>query len=96
MAVPGETQEGHKVPRVGQAWFHAWDRSSPSGETDRQARGMRAFGCLLERQLPFKRIKTAVGSFMLPLGACLTLSSGAFQAWPSESLKYLTLSVSRI
>ena len=35
------------VPRVGQAWFHAWDRSSPSGETDRQSRGMRAFAVSL-------------------------------------------------
>ena len=53
-------------------------------------------GGLLERQLPFKRVKTAVGSFMLPLDACLTLPSGSFQAWPSESLKYLTLPVSSI
>ena len=57
--------------------------------------GRRAFGGLLERKLPFKRVKTAIGSFMSPLDACLTLPSGAFQAWP-ESLKYLTRSVSSI
>ena len=52
---------------------------------------MRAFGCLLERQLPFKRVKTAIVSFMLPLGACLALPSGASQACPAESLKHVTL-----
>ena len=56
--------------------------------------GMRMFGGLLERQLPFKRVKTAIVSFMLPLGACPALPSGASQACPAESLKYETLSVS--
>ena len=49
---------------------------------------------LLERQLPFKRVKTAVVSFMLPLDACLAMPSKASQACPAESLKYLTLPVS--
>ena len=56
--------------------------------------GMRMFGGLLERQLPFKRVKTAVVSFMSPLGACPALPSGASQASPAESLKYETLPVS--
>ena len=56
--------------------------------------GRRKLGGLLERQLPFKRNKTAVGSFMLPFSAFLALPSGASQACPAESLKYETLPVS--
>ena len=89
------------VPRVGQAWFHAWDRYGSTRGTGqvssvKQAggHGMRMFGGLLERQLPFKRVKTAVVSFMLPLDACLAMPSKASQACPTESLKYLTLPLS--
>ena len=38
----------------------------------------------------FKRVKTAVGPFISPFGACLALPSGASKAFPAESLKYET------
>ena len=76
---------------------HAWDRHGSTRGTGqvpsvKQAggHGKRMFGGLLEHQLPFKRVKTAIVSFMLPLGACPALPSGASQAFPAESLKYET------
>ena len=89
------------VPCVELCVSHAWGRHGSTRGTGQvpwvkraDRHGMRMLGGLPERQLPFKRVKTAVGSFMLPLGACLALPSGASQACPEESLKYETLSVS--
>ena len=72
------------VPRVELYVSHAWDNMRPMRGTSQVPRvkrvarhGMRRMlGGLRERKLPFKRVKTAVGSFMLPSDACLTLPSG--------------------
>ena len=97
-APTAKTQERRKVPRGGQYASHAWSYMCPTRGTGqvssvKQAggHGMRMFGGLLEHQLPFKRVKTAIVSFILPLGACLALPSGASQAGPEESLKHVTL-----
>ena len=89
------------VPRVELYVSHAWDRHGSTRGTGqvpsvkRAGRhGKRMPGGLLERQLPFKRVKTAVGPFISTLGACLALPFGASQACPAESLKYETPSVS--
>ena len=102
-APKAETQESRKVPRVELYVSHAWDRHGSTRGTGqvpsvkRAGRhGKRMPGGLLERQLPFKRVKTAIVSFMLPLGACPALPSGASQASPAESVKYVTLPVSSV
>ena len=96
-APKAETKESRKVPRVELYVSHAWDRHGSTrgiGQVPSVKRagrhGKRMHRGLLERQLPFKRVKTAIVSFMLPLGACPALPSGASQACPAESLKYET------
>ena len=86
------------VPRVELYVSHAWDRHGSTRGTGQvpsvkraDRHGRRMLGRLLERKLPFKRVKTAIVSFILPLGACLALPSGASQAGPAERLKHVTL-----